>query len=303
MRVGLRIDVDTFRGTRIGVPALCRVLQKHKVQATFFFSVGPDNMGRHLWRLIRPRFLWKMLRTNAAGLYGWDILLCGAFWPGPRIGERLRDVIRATAADHEAGLHAWDHQFWQAHIDDMTAEDIHAAVRRGYDALAGIIGRTPDAHASPSWKCNDLVLAATAGVPFRYGSDCRGRSVFGPILNGQPSSRLQVPVTLPTYDELVGPGGIPLAGYNDHMLGLIEKQKTAVLCIHAEVEGISRLQMFSDFLSKAAAKGLELVPLGRLLEDRADSPSCRIAPQEIPGREGWVAVQQDHDKRPGSKES
>lgn len=291
-KVGLRVDVDTYRGTRIGVPSLCRILARQDIKATFFFSVGPDNMGRHLWRLLRPRFLWKMLRTRAASLYGWDILFRGTFWPGPVIARKLKSLIRATAdAGHEVGLHAWDHHAWQARLEQMDSDAIGASLQQGVEMLTPILGHPPTCSAAPAWKCNDLVLTEKGKFPFRYNSDCRGQTLFRPVVENAELPQPQVPVTLPTYDEIVGRNGVSNRNYNDHLLSLLRPGELNVLTIHAEVEGIVCAAMFEDFLSKAVARGVTFVPLGQLLEESAEIGGSVVVPKETPGREGWMACQ------------
>ena len=43
MKLALKIDVDTYRGTRDGVPRLIEMLKQHGAGATFLFSLGPDH--------------------------------------------------------------------------------------------------------------------------------------------------------------------------------------------------------------------------------------------------------------------
>ncbi len=293
MHIGLRIDVDTFRGTKYGVPALCRLLSDHAVSASFFFSVGPDNMGRHLWRLIHPRFFLKMLRTKASSLYGWDILFRGTLWPGPVIGRKLGHIIRFVSdAGHEVGLHAWDHHGWQANIERMKSDAIFDSLDRGIALLTDILDRQPTCSAVPAWKCNDLVLLEKVRFPFSYNSDCRGEEIFFPLIRGEAISQPQIPVTLPTYDEVIGHNGISDANYNDYILSLMRPEKLNVLTVHAEVEGIICLEMFDRFLKMARSIGADFVPLKALLSGFQGIRLSTIAAKEIPGRDGWVSCQE-----------
>jgi undecaprenyl phosphate-alpha-L-ara4FN deformylase len=288
LKVGLRIDADTLRGTRRGVPALSRLLAARAIRATFFFSVGPDNMGRHLWRLARPAFLWKMLRSNAPALYGWEILLRGTLWPGPHIARRHADVIRMTQRDgHEIGLHAWDHHAWQAGIDSWSEEEVARDIRRGFDTLTEIAGRPPTCSAAPAWKCTEQVLRTKLQFPFAFNSDCRGSSVFMPEGGSQP----QIPVTLPTYDELVGRDGLDAVDYYTRLGSLLVHRGLNVLAIHAEVEGIRCKREFERFVDDARLRGWEFVTLGSLVASVPDPPPGRLERVWIAGRQGWAANQ------------
>jgi len=280
--------VDTLRGSLLGVPRLLASLEKFGQKATFFFSVGPDNMGRHLGRLFRPAFLWKMLRTKAPSLYGWSILRCGLLGSGPDIGRRAGDVMRQTlAAGHEVGLHAWDHHKWQT----MDLEKPGAAARElalGFERLTDILGRPPTASAAPAWRISPAALAAKAAFPFTYNSDCRGTACFRP--EGRDDWAPQVPVTLPTYDELVGRDGVTDLNYNRRLLDMFRPDGLNVLCLHAEVEGLAKAGLFEDFLARARDRGHSFTRLDEILP-RKFLPAAGLVRRAVPGREGLLACQ------------
>ena len=300
MKVGLRIDADTFRGTKWGVPNLLELFAHHAISATIFFSVGPDNMGRHLFRLMRPSFFRKMVRSKAPNLYGWDILLKGTLWPGPIIGKKLGEIIQAASqAGHEVGLHAWDHYAWQAHLDRMSGRAIFISLKKGFDMLGRILGQTPECSAVAGWRCNDLALLEKGRFPLRYNSDCRGGSLFYPLVEGEILSQPQIPVTMPTYDEVIGRNGISSSNYNEYILSQCNPDGLNVLTVHAEVEGMAVLPLFEDFLKMAGSRGVSFIPLGSFLKGPAEIGHAKITQRTIQGREGWVACQSPEEGRSG----
>ena len=284
MKLGLRIDVDTFRGTRDGIPELLRILDARGIRGSFFLTVGPDNMGRHLRRLLRPTFLRKMLRSKAASTYGWDILLRGTIWPGPiihrRLGEPLRDIDRAG---HEIGMHAWDHHRWQVAAHRLPKELVLKEITQAHHAITDTLGRPPTCTAAPGWRCTPEILALREGLGYRFASDCRGHGVFQPS-DGPP----QICVNLPTWDEAVGADGIDDANFNDHLRSCMREDDLDVLTIHAESEGGAKAELFERFLDQFIADGGEVVPLGDLLP--SDPEPGTLERGHVPGRDGWLAV-------------
>lgn len=294
MKIGLKVDVDTLRGTQKGVLPLLRLFSAHGIKASFFFSVGPDNMGRNLWRLFNPRFLLKMVRSNAPGLYGWDILFKGTFWPGPLIGRHTWEILKSTHAEgHEVGLHAWDHHAWQTKIGKEGASFAEEQLKAGYEALKEILGFAPICSAAPAWRCDVHVLKAKDSLGFKYNSDCRGTEIFRPRMEGYTAIAPQIPTTLPTYDEIIGQGGVTKKNYNDHLFSLLKPNGLNVLTLHAEAEGIACFDLFSEFLERGRKKEFEFVSLGSVLTGQREIPVRELKKREIPGREGWLALQEN----------
>jgi len=128
MQIALKVDVDCFRGTREGVPALMRLFDEFKVRATFLFSLGPDHTGRAIRRVFRPGFLSKVGRTSVVSHYGIRTLLYGTLLPGPHIGRRAGDILRSVAnAGHEVGVHCYDHIRWQDFVAHLTPSRKYSA--------------------------------------------------------------------------------------------------------------------------------------------------------------------------------
>jgi undecaprenyl phosphate-alpha-L-ara4FN deformylase len=294
MKLALKIDVDTYRGTREGVPRLVEVLQRHNAQATFFFSLGPDHTGRAIKRVFRPGFIGKVSRTSVVEHYGIKTLLYGTLLPAPDIGRKCADIMRMVkVAGFEVGIHCYDHIRWQDHVAVQDAGWTRREMERAVDRFTDIFGEVPKAHAAAGWQMNRHALRLTQQLDFDYSSDTRGTQPFIPMVNAEIVACPQLPTTLPTLDEIMNRDGITPDNVAQHILKLTAEPSDHVYTLHAELEGGKWLPIFEQLLQGWQAQGYELVSMKQYLQglDVAALPRHEMVMREVDGRVGTLAVQ------------
>lgn len=295
-KLALKIDVDTYRGTREGVPRLVEVLQRYHAQATFFFSLGPDHTGRAIKRVFRPGFLSKVSRTSVVEHYGIKTLLYGTLLPAPDIGKKCADILRSVRdSGFEVGIHCYDHIRWQDYVAHKDNQWTQLELQRTVDRYTEIFGDAPHAHAAAGWQMNRHALRMMQQLGFKYSSDTRGTHPFIPTWQAEIIACPQLPTTLPTLDELMNRDGITLENVAEHILKLTEIPSATghVYTLHAELEGQKWMPIFEQLLQGWQAQGYELVSMQQYLQslDISKLPHHEVQMREVEGRVGTLAVQ------------
>ncbi len=296
-RIGLKVDVDTLRGTREGVPRLMALLKKLGLDATFYFSVGPDHTGRAMRRVFRKGFAQKVARTSVLKHYGLKTLLYGVLLPGPDIGREAGAVMRSVhEAGFEVGLHTYDHVRWQDYVADATPAWTRVEFERGVRAFTTVFGFPPQSHAAAGWQINAAGLELEHEYGLKYASDTRGGAPFLPQLGDGVSSCPQLPTTLPTFDEILGVDAVDESNVAEAVFRLSAAdaaEPVHVFTLHAELEGMLLLPAFESLLLKWRESGARITRMAAIHEwaMRRPLPIRRVTLGAVPGRSGQLAVQ------------
>lgn len=294
--IALKVDVDTWRGTREGLPALIDALKQVRAGASFLFSLGPDHTGRAIFRVFRPGFLSKVSRTSVVEHYGVRTLLYGTLLPGPDIGLREAGLMRRVQAEgFEVGVHCWDHVTWQDHVLQRDAKFAFGQMKLAHQRFEQVFGFAPRTHGAAGWQFNAHAAQAQNQLGFSLASDTRGTHPFIPVNEaGEPIGPMQLPTTLPTLDELIGVGDITINNVHEHLLALTAGASgDHVYTLHAELEGMKLRPVFERLLAGWQKQGHSLVSLetmaNNLISERL--PKHRIVQAEVAGRSGVLATQ------------
>lgn len=282
--MGLKIDVDTYVGMKQGVPRLLAILARFGIPATFYLSMGPDASGRAILQLIKnPRFVKKMLRSNAARLYGMKTALYGTLLPSPMIAlsfpKRVEQII---SAGHEVEFHAWDHRRWQDELYKRSSEWVEDWFEKGIEAYRKLVRKDPSSFGAPSWLIDDRVLEISGKHRFRYLSCTRAKEPFIHEISGL----MEIPSDLPCFEEIGVTQGVP------RILDILKDGGMHILPVHAEVEGGIWDKYFIELCERALSMDFQILPLSeiRILLESEALPVRKYRMELLPGRPSPCAV-------------
>lgn len=306
----LKIDVDTYRGTREGVPNLVRLLKKYQAGATFLFSLGKDHTGWALRRAFRPGFFKKVSRTSVLEHYGLKTLMYGVFLPAPDIGKECVEEMRSVRrAGFECGIHTWDHVVWQDNVRRRGAEWTQKQMRNAFERFEQVFGAAPKTHGAAGWQMNPHAFEQLDTFGMKYASD--GRAMLkengeladqncGPYqlqIDERVLSCIQMPTTLPTLDELLGRelDGVVIEESNiaAAILQLTSEPRDHVFTLHAELEGQKLAPIFVELLKGWRKQGYRCISMADYYTSIQDQnlPVHQLEWAEVPGRSGALIAQ------------
>lgn len=295
LRLALKVDVDTDRGTRIGVPNLVDDCLRVGAPACFLFSLGPDQTGRAITRVLRPGFFKKVSRTSVVQIYGVRTLLNGTLLPPPHIGRRNAAVMRRVQdAGFEVGIHCYNHYRWQDYVHKLPLEKVRAEFIAARAEFLRIFGHEARTAGAAGWQSNAKSREVYDEASLLYASDTRGGPAFFPRVDGKVFKTLEIPSTLPTFDELMGRPEFPDERIVAHFMSLLRDDQPNVFTLHAEIEGMGRRTLFQDLLRACEQRGVEFIRMDELakelLANRAAIPVRDQVQGTVDGRSGLVAM-------------
>lgn len=285
MRVALRIEVNTERGLRDGVPNLLRLLSEFQVRATFFFPLGNDDTGRH------PLRAWR-----AQTRPGWKSLAYGTLLKGPKLGELGRETMLATRSNgHEVGVFGLSPFAWRDRLGVADEAWVNVQCDELWASCERLLGSGPVALATPGWQANPALYASLSATRCTFSSTSRGKLPYLPVLRGVRSGLPEIPTTLPTVDEMLRQDGVSPDNVHEFMYAESRRVLPAghVYAASAEREGLDLLPLMEKLLVMWKGQEGSMRALGDVLKeiDLATLPHHSVGWDTPPGADLAMATQ------------
>jgi peptidoglycan/xylan/chitin deacetylase (PgdA/CDA1 family) len=269
MMFSLRIDIDTFKGLKKGIPRILNILGDFNMKASFYCTLGWHG---DIMSTLRQKI--RSMRVSTENSF--SLLTYGTefdkttnfldetkrlFFPR-RFGSELELLRRISREGHEVGPHGYVHKNWL----NITADEMHREFEAMVSEYCRIFGVLPRSWSAPFGVINDSAIRLTEAFGLNINSYLGGKEIFHPLIDGSVCHHVMVPVTIEITKR-----HIPPLHYFSRILGISDRssvRRTARLIdtqicergwastfAHAEFEGFERPDLLRRLLKHVHSKG------------------------------------------------
>ncbi|MCP6719185.1 MAG: polysaccharide deacetylase family protein [Patescibacteria group bacterium] len=246
----LRVDLESDKGIRKGLPEFLDLLAKYKMKASFYLVMGGES---NIFELLRNRK--KLSSSGERKINVWSLRDKARMVLLPKNFVRANKKIlkRILKEGHELGVHGWKHRAWTRNLNNIDIQEHILKAKREY---VMIFNREPTSFAAPGFNTNKKVLEVLEKSGIKFISDFVGEkpAYYGKMKN--------IPITIcgkdrtPIIEHLISIGK-----RDDEILKImkkeIKKRDLASFYIHGLFEARFKRDLLEDIFKSVKRNGIK----------------------------------------------
>ena len=260
----LRIDLESEKGIKKGVPKILDLLKKHDVKASFYLTMGGES---NIFELLKYRK--KLDCERGIKVFSKGEILRMLLFPRNFIRRNKKILRRILEEGHEIGIHGWKHRAWTRGLERI---DIGKHLDKSIEEYKKIFGKIPTSFCSPAFRINRDVVSELDKRDFKVVSDFEGEKVQKILY----TNLINVPITIkgksntPIIEYLVS------KNYSDEkILQVIEekikKKDLSTMYIHGLYEGIQKIKLLDELLGFLKKNKIKIKTLKEIRDENSSN--------------------------------
>ncbi len=250
MVFALRIDLESQKGIKKGLPKILNLLAKYNIKASFYLTMGGES---NIFELLRYRK--KIPGKREVKVFSKLEILRMLFFPKNFVRENKKILKRILDGGHELGIHGWKHRAWTRALEKI---DIKKQIDFSIKKYWIMFEKKPDSFCSPAFRINRRVIDILDKTGFKIISDLGGEKPF----RLKNTNIINVPITIK------GANNTPIIEYlvtqkysDEEILDYLKKQigqkKYSIMYVHGLFECLSKISLLGELFKYIKEKNIE----------------------------------------------
>ena len=244
----IRIDLESNKGIKRGLPKLLDLFQKKGIRGSFYIAMGGETGALGLLNNSK-----KMQNAGERKIKVFNFFekLRIALFPKDFVSSNKAILQRVIDEGHELGIHGWKHRSWTRNFERLDKNnELNLAISK-YEKL---FGKKPISFSAPGFMIDEETIKLLGEKGIIHISDYDKDKKIGKVKNVAINTLGQN--RMPFIEYWVGEGK-----KDGEILELFEKsirgKKRVSFYLHGLYEGIEKIPLLELMIDKLNKKGFE----------------------------------------------